>query len=140
MKRDEIPSLTDEEWYSKQELGKIETVLTYNTGGGTAQVRVVAHVLSGSVVESMTSKHTRLNTKTGEIELDTDAYIKDLIKQVFRLDEAKYRAIMDNKSSDLRMKLRDLATKVSGLELTEQEIEHEKNSESPEPSTTSLTE
>ena len=135
--KDTIPSINDEAWYSHQELGKNETVITYNTGEGNAQVKVTAHVLSGAVVESIESKHMKLNTQTGEIELDTDAYLRDIVKQVFRLNEQTFKAIMDNKSSDLRTKLRNLATETIGLTMDEQEIELEKNWESPEPSTTS---
>lgn len=136
----DIPSLTDEGWYNQQELGQVERVLTYSTGDGKSQVKVKAHVLSGAVSESLEAKHTKFNKQTGEFDLDSEAYLKDIVKQVFRLDENKYRAIMGNKSSDLRTKLRDLATEIIGLAMGEEEIEHEKNLESPEASSTSLME
>ena len=137
MENDTIPSINDEAWFSQNELGKIDKVITYNTGEGTAQVRVTAHILSGAVAESIEAKHSALNEKTGEIDLNTDAYLRDIIKQVFRMNDATYRAVMDNKSADLRSKLRALATQTIGLTMDEQEIELEKNLGSPEPSTTS---
>ena len=85
-KTNEIPSLNDEAWLGKQELGASEHVIEYHTGGVKSQVKVKAHVLSGAVVESIEGKHTRLNKKTGDIDMDTDAYLKDIVKQVFALD------------------------------------------------------
>lgn len=128
-----IRSLTDKEWISENELGTIEEVIEYHNGEELKQVRVVAHVLSGSELDAIEAKYSKYNAKTGDFNIDTEGYNKAKMCAVFKVDEASLDQIFNNKSSDLRIKMMMLMNRASGAALTEDEVESEKNSESPEP-------
>ena len=127
-----IRSLTDKEWISENELGTIEEVIEYHNGEELKQVKVVAHVLSGAELDAIEAKYSRFDSNTGKIDIDSDKYNKARMCSIFKLDEESLNKILANKSSDLRLKLMQLMNRISGATLSDEEVEAEKNSESPE--------
>jgi len=127
-----IRSLTDKEWISENELGTIEEVIEYRSGEEVFQVNAVAHVLSGAEHDAIEAKYSKYNSKTEEFDIDSEGYNKAKMCATFKLDEETLNQIYDNKSSDLRMKMMQLMNRASGVTLTDEEVEAEKNSESPE--------
>jgi len=130
---DKIASLTDKEWIDKKELGTIEEVIEYRNGEETKKVKVVAHVLSGSELEAIESVHSNFNADTFKTEVDSEGYNRAKMCAVFKIDERTLDKLLSNKSGDLRTKLLMLMNRATGAVLTEEEVESEKNSESPEP-------
>ena len=130
---DKIASLTDKEWISKKELGTIEEVIEYRNGEETKKVKVVAHVLSGSELEAIESVHSNFNADTFKTEVDSEGYNRAKMCAVFKIDEKTLDKLQSNKSANLRTKLLILMNRATGAVLTKEEVESEKNSESPEP-------
>jgi len=127
-----VMNLTDSKWVSTNELGKIEEVIEYHNGEETMKVNVVAYVLSGAESDAIEAKHSKFNTKTEEIDIDSEGYNKAKLCATFKIDENTLDQIFNNKSSDLRMQMMKLMNRVSGASLTKEQVEEEKNLESPE--------
>ena len=131
-KEEAISSITDKDWASKNELGTIEEIIEYSSGEEIKQVKVVAHILSGAESDAIDSKYSSFNTETNKLDVDSDGMTKAKMCKVFRIDSDTYDLIMNNKSSDLRLKMMMLMNRVSGASNTVEDIDKEKNSESPE--------
>jgi hypothetical protein len=126
MKNEEaIGRLTDEEWASKNECGSVERIIEYQTSHGKKRVVVEAKILSGSETRALEVRHTNAD-KNGDIKLDSDGYITDLVKTTYGLTDSQYKDLCDNKPGDLITKMRSMAMELNGLALDDKETENEK--------------
>ena len=123
--KEAIGRLTDETWATENECGSVERTLEYQTSQGLKKVLVKAKVLSGSDTRTLEVKHTH-EVDVGNLKLDTEGYIIDLIRTTYGLTEEQYTNICDNKPGDLISKMRTLAMELNGLAMEDQEIEKEK--------------
>lgn len=132
MKGEEVPSLTDKEWSSKNELGSITEEIEYSIGEGKkAKVNVTATIISGEESEAIEAECSEIDYSTEEVNLDREKFTMKRFCRIFGIDEDTYRDIMKNKSDDLRNKLMLLAARCTGSSLSDEEIELEKKSVSP---------
>jgi hypothetical protein len=131
MKDEEIPSLTDREWARQDELGSITEVVEYSTGDGLKQVNVTVQLISGEEIEAIEADCAVFNEDGSLESIDKERFTRLLQSRMFGVDEETMNDILKNKSSDLRNKLVMLTARLSGDNLSEEEIEKEKNLESP---------
>jgi len=131
MEDKEIPSLTDREWARQNELGSITEVVEYSTGDGPKRVNVTVQLISGEEIEAIEADCAVFD-KDGSLEsIDKERFTRLLQSRMFGVDEETMINILKNKSSDLRNKLVMLTARLSGDNLSEEEIEKEKNLEDP---------
>ena len=136
MDEKKIPLLTDKEWSEKNELGSVTEVVEYATGDGPKQVSVSVQLISGEEIEAIEAECASFEEDGTLKEIDKERFT--LLRQcrMFNVDEKTMKNILKNKSSDLRNQLIMLSARLSG-DLSEEEIEQQKNLESPvsQPST-----
>lgn len=131
MDKDEISNLTDVGWASENELGTIEEIVEYKSGEQTKRVKVVAHILSGAELDAIEAVHSKIDLENDDVHIDVAGFNRAKMCRIFRIDEKTLDLIFNNKSSNLRTKLTELANRVSGAKLSEKEQKREKNSDSP---------
>jgi hypothetical protein len=135
MDEERIPSLTDKEWANENEIGSITRVLEYIAkDGNKSKVEVTARIISGEEIEAIEAECSNVDFTSGpeaKIDIDSDKFTKMRTCRTFGIDIDQYDAIMRNKSDDLRNQMILLSTELSGSNLSEEEIETEKNLERP---------
>lgn len=135
MTEEKIPSLTDKEWANTNEIGSITRVLEYIAkDGNMSKVEATAQIISGEEIEAIEAECSTIDYTVGpepSVEIDNDKFTKLRNCRTYGIDIDQYDAIMRNKSADLRNKLTMLALEVQGTNLSEEEIEKEKNLASP---------
>lgn len=122
---EKIPSLTDENWASKPELGTIEKVLEYMSGDELKKVNAVAHIPSGTVIETLEEEFAE--TDGDQVTINSKGYNRALWKVVFGINDRILDDIMNNKSANLRTQMILFANEACGLALSDDEIEDQKN-------------
>ena len=135
MKGNEIPSLTDKEWARKNEIGTITKTLEYHTGigTGTAKVSVTAQIISGEEIDAIEAECSTIDLENEDnpVEIEQDKFTMRRFCRIFGIDEDTYHDIMKNKSEDLRNQMILMVAKITGTNLSDDEIAKEKNLESP---------
>jgi len=124
---EDIPSLTDKEWASTNELGSITEEIEYSIGEGRkSKVNVTATIISGEESEAIEAECSEIDYATENVELDREKFTMKRFCRIFGIDEDTYKSIMKNKSDDLRNQLMLLAARATGSNLSDEEIELEK--------------
>lgn len=133
MDEEKIPSLTDKVWANTNEIGSITRVLEYVAKDGKkSKVEVTARIISGEEIEAIEAECSTVDYTVGpepKVEIDNDKLTVLRTCRVFGIDIDQYDAIMKNKSEDLRYQMTLLSLELSGKNLSEEEIETEKNLE-----------
>lgn len=135
MPKEKIPSMNDKEWSSKNELGSKTEVIEYFTAEGMKQVKATVKLVSGEEIEAIEKECSEIDMAADDpistITIDQEKFAMLRTCGIFDIDEETYHDINKNKSSDLRNKMVVIANKFTGANLSEEEIENEKNLESP---------
>ena len=126
-KTDETPSIYDKDWQVKDELGTVNKTFSYvGLDGAKAKVTAKATIYPGHQFEVLAAEHTK-KSKTGIDTMDTTAYSRAVVKMVYGIDGTGLQNILKHKGGDLHNQMRNFAYELSGLSLTEDEIEDQKN-------------
>jgi len=127
----ETPRLSDKDWSKKNELGTTEELVKYRTPEGPKEVLVTVAMISGAEEEAIEDQCKFRDPETGTYDIADTKVTMLKFCRMFGIDEETYHDIMHNKPGDLRNKLIMLQAKYSGIDLSFDEIENEKNLESP---------
>lgn len=126
-KEKEIPSIYDEEWQKKKELGKIPKTFDYfGKDGKPAQVTAEVTIHPGQQYELLEQQNMKADRK-GVKRLDSKKHGRSIMKLVYGLDGTGLDNILDNKGGDLFNKMRAFAFEIAGLSLSDDEVEDQKN-------------
>lgn len=127
----ETPSIYDKEWQEKKELGTIDKTFVYvGVDGQKSKVTARATIHPGHQFEILTEQNTT-KSKSGIDKLDMKKQSRSIMKLVYGIDGTGLNNILQNKGPDLYTQMKLFAYEISGLSLSEDEIEEEKNLESP---------
>lgn len=120
-------SIYDKDWQKKKELGTIDKTFIYmGLEGKTEKVTATATIHPSTYYEKLEDE-SMITGKDGLKTLDTNKHTRSIIKAVFGIDGTTLQAIMENKGQDLYNQMREIAFRVSGLSLTKEEVDNEKN-------------
>lgn len=124
---EEIPSITDEQWQKKKELGQFEKVFTYmGKDGKPANVKATVTIHSGFQYDQM-EESCKVPHKSGIKILDQKKLNRATMKLVYGLDGTALQSILDNKGPSLYNQMRTFAFQVTGMGVSEEKVEEEKN-------------
>jgi hypothetical protein len=126
-KENKTPSIYDKDWQEKKELGKVEKTFTYKgTDGNQCHVTATATIHPGSTFEKL-EEDSMTTEKNGMKQMDTKKHARSIMKTVYGIDGTGLQAILDNKGADLFNQMRTFAFSLSGLTMSDEDVEKEKN-------------
>jgi len=124
---DKTQSIYDKDWQKKEELGTVNKTFGYiGLDGAKAKVTAKATIHPGQQFEILTEQNTT-TAKNGLDKLDTKKHSRSIVKLVYGIDGTGLQNILDHKGPDLYNQMRNFAYELSGLSLSEDEVEDEKN-------------
>ena len=127
VKENKTPSIYDKDWQEKKELGKVEKTFTYKgTDGKQSQVTAIATIHPGSTFEKIEEDVMTVG-KNGIAQMDSKKHSRSIMKTVYGIDGTGLQAILDNKGADLFNQMRTFAFSLSGLTMSDEDVEKEKN-------------
>lgn len=124
---DNVPSIYDKDWQETKELGKVKKTFKYvGTDGKPSTVTAEATIHPGQQYEVIEQANTKKDDK-GIKRLDTKKHSRSIMKLVYGIDGTGLNNILSNKGGDLFNKMRAFAFEISGLAISSDEVEDEKN-------------
>ena len=127
MADEKIPAITDKQWQEKKELGHFEKVFTYiGKDGKEAKVKAKVTIHSGFQYDQM-EESCKEPHKSGIMIVNQRKLNRATMKLVYGVDGTGLQAILDNKGNDLYNQMRNFAFKVTGMGVSDDTIDDEKN-------------
>jgi len=123
---EQIPNLKDKEFQDTETIGTINKVFEYWTKEGRSRVAAEATIPDVPTLEGIEKNCTSYDGK-GVPRVDNKKQAREIVKLVYGLDGTSLQNIIRNHGATLYNQMRTFAFELSGIVMSSDEIETEKN-------------